>query len=302
MKNFLEIFANRFNDSSVNELRNWGNDPVFSKILSILNSVSDEQSFLNHYAEAMVAGYFKKLGCTLEIEVPNINYRRADLKVTKDDYSFFVHLKMLNLDEVSQKDSKITKRLQELRQIHKPVTFCALFHCSLSDKEMQELYKEAKRFIESSAVGSKMSFKNKCQIELLPGPIGKNVQLVLSMSVKCIDDRKRLYKRLSEAHKQFMSDAINIILVTSNWETDFEDFETALLGTTYEDYTVIPPKRGRENNGFWSLGKHPDSYIVGWFNFVRRIDSLNFRMLYRDNYQIFPFVKNLFEKKTEGLT
>ncbi|MFA5239539.1 MAG: hypothetical protein WC476_07535 [Phycisphaerae bacterium] len=300
MKNFLKVFADRFNDSSVNELRNWDNDPVFSNFLSILNSVSDEQSFLNHYAEAMVAGYFKKLGCTLEVEVPNINNRKADIKVTKDNYSFFVHLKMLNLDKASQKDSKITKRLQELRQIRKPVTFCALFHRSLSDKEMQELYKEAKHFIESSAVGSKMSFKNKCQIELLPGPIGKNVQLVLSMSVKCVDDRKRLYKRLSEAHKQFMSDAINIVLVTSNWKTDFEDFETALLGTTYEDYTVIPPKKGRENDGFWSSDKHHNSYIVGWFNFVRRIDSLNFRMFYRDNYQTPLFVKNLF-KKTESV-
>jgi hypothetical protein len=161
---------------------------------------------------------------------------------------------------------------------------------------MQELYREAKHFIEYSAVGSEMSFENKCQLKLLPGPVGKNVQLVLSMCAKCVDDRKRLYKRLSEAYKQFMSDAINIILVTSNWETDFEDFEAALLGTTYEDYTVIPTKRGRKNNGFWFSGKHPDSYIVGWFDFVRRIDSLNFRMFYRDNYQIPLFIKNLLGK------
>jgi len=295
MKNYLEVFASRFNDSSVNELKEWADDPVFSKLISILNSTSDEQNFLNHYAEAMVAGYFKKRNCKLEYEVPNINDKRTDFKITKDDYSLFIHLKMLNLDKESQKDSKITKRLQELRQIHKPVIFCALFHCSLSDEEMQELYKEAKSFIKYSEVGSQMSFKNKCLIKLLPGPVGKNVQLVLSMSVKCVDDRKRLYKRLSEAHKQFMSDAINIILVTSNWETDFEDFETALLGTTYEDYTVIPPKRGRKNNGFWSLGKHRDSYIVGWFNFVRRVDSLNFRMLYRDSYEVPALVRNLFE-------
>jgi hypothetical protein len=68
MKNFLEVFINRFNDSSVNELKSWSDDLVFLKLLSTLNSASDEQSFLNHYAEAMVAGYFKKLGCKLEYE------------------------------------------------------------------------------------------------------------------------------------------------------------------------------------------------------------------------------------------
>ena len=112
-----------------------------------------------------------------------------------------------------------------------------------------------------------------------------------------VDDIKnaRLYKKLSQAYKQFMPGAINVILLTSDWADDIEDFESALLGHTYEDRTIIPPQIGRKTNGFWSANKHFDSNVVGWFNFDCRNDYVDFKMYYRENCEVPQSVIEAFE-------
>ena len=98
---------------------------------------------------------------------------------------------------------------------------------------------------------------------------------------------------MSEAYRQFMPNSTNIIFITGQF-CDIEDLDSILLGKTYEDQTVIPIQKGRKNNGFWSDNKHPYSYIVGWFDFVHKIESMKFKMFYRDNYKIPSLIKNLF--------
>jgi hypothetical protein len=92
-----------------------------------------------------------------------------------------------------------------------------------------------------------------------------------------------------------MPGALNVIFVTSSLADDIKDFESALLGDTYEDYTVTPYKKGRTNNGFWSANKHPESNIAGWFNFACKSDSISFRTWYRGNCQVPELVKKSFE-------
>lgn len=303
MNNLLEAFSDRFRDSSVNEIKSWSDDPELSKILGKLKTVSDNQRFLDHYAEAMVAAYFKRLGCKLEVEVPTPSGRRADIKVTKGNDSFFIHIKRLNDDEKTSKQMKIQSRLKALESIKKPFVVTIRFCRDLTDSEMQSFVKEAKAFIKKGKVGDSKKIVSdnrtvlgECEIRRTNS---KGHVLLISTSARFIDDKSRLDGKLSDAYRQFMPDAINLIFVTSAWsgDSDIEDFESALLGSTYEDYMVRPPQKGRKNDGFWSDNKHPDSYIAVWFNFVGNYLNLNFKTWDRENYKVPKFIIRLLENK-----
>jgi hypothetical protein len=294
MNNLLEKFLNRFKNSSVNELKSWSDDPELSKILKKLQSVKEPQQFLDHYAEAMVAGYLKSCGCKLEVEVPTANNRTADLKVTKDNYSFFIHIKRLNTEGKTQKQMNIQSRLRDLESIEKPFTVAILFYRDLTDPQMQYFTKSISKFIKDASVGDTSEIVDDnsdllgdCEIHSTNK--SGHVLLVQTLSARFTDDESRLYDKLSDAYHQFMPEAINLIFVTSPWSSDIEDFESALLGSTYQ--------KGRKNDGFWSDNKHPDSYIAAWFNFENNYLNLNFKTWYRENYKISEFITGLFENK-----
>ena len=120
MKNLLDEFSSCNIDSSVNEVKKWANKPELSKLLKTLKSVNKYQQFLDHWAEALIAGYLDKQKCMLYVEVPTVDKRTADLKVTNKNQTFFIHVKRLNSDEKIQKQSNIQSRLRTLERINKP--------------------------------------------------------------------------------------------------------------------------------------------------------------------------------------
>ncbi len=271
------------NSLVLNEINSWEADTELSKLLKTIRSAKNQESFLDHYAEAMVARYFIIRGCSLKVEVLTVNGRTADFRVAKDKYTFFVHIKRLNLEQVIQKELKAISRLRNLRKIHKAVDVKISLLRRLTDNEMQEVYRQAKECIKNSKVDDRITIKNatgitlaKCEVSPKKGK-GKNGRFDILPKLWAPNDRKRLYDKLSQTYKQFMPESLNVILVTSRLVDAFDDFEKSLLDST----------------GFWSNEKHPDSNMVGWFKFDTD-DYINFRIWYRDGRKIPVEIKNIF--------
>jgi len=266
----------------LNEINSWESDTELSKLLKTFRSAKNQERFLDHYAEVMVARHFISRKCKLEVEVQTPKGKRADLRVTKDNYSFCVHIKRLNLEQKTQKNLKVITRLRNLRKISRPFRVIIDLSKDLTDKEAQEVYKIAKDFIEKSKVSDKKNIINAdgrilAKSEIFKGK-GKNVEVYVLPKLWAVRDRDRLYKKLSNAYKRFMPGSLNVILVTSRLADAFDDFEKSLLDST----------------GFWSNKNHPDSYMVGWFNSDTKVDYINFRIWYRDCRKIPVEVRNLY--------
>ncbi|MHC4479139.1 MAG: hypothetical protein ACYTEL_26235 [Planctomycetota bacterium] len=307
MGDALEAFADRLKPEVVEQIKSWSHHPELCKLRAKLRSVKEGQRFLDHYGEALVARHLLKKACKLAVEVPTANGRNADFAVTKDSYTFFVHIKRLNVDQETEKEIRIHNRLQDLKRIEKPIFLSGTFFKVLTDAEMQEVYRRAKRFVEQGQKGDQMTIVDSrgdevAELEIGPEHSGRHVQTLIVMSVKCVDDRERLYRKLSDAYRQFMPGKLNAILVTGLWADDVEDFESALLGRTYEVLDGIPPnanviERGRKADGFWSNNKHPASKVAGWFNVDVKGGSASFRMWYRGSQDVPTFVGELFTDK-----
>jgi len=305
MKSLCDKFARRLNPSVLREIESWSDHPQLSKLLQKLVSITDAQRFLDCYAEAIIARHLFKQGCTLEVEVPTVSGRSADFKVSKDDHVFFLHIKRHNAEGQTAEEIRLQSRLQDLRKIPRPVILGIQFLKTPSDSEMQRVYSEARRFLNQGSLGesvvvSGMHGVGLAELQLRESPSSKRVGLVMAMSPRFGDDQKRFYKKLSEAYKQSMPNALNVILVTSPWKDDIEDLDSALLGTTFEErdiqWKVI--ERGRKNDGFWSGGKHPHCQAVGWFTFGIHKDYIYLKMWYRENSQVPASLLQLFGPAT----
>lgn len=269
----------------LSEIKNWEDDTELSKLLKTFRSAKNQESFLDHYAEVIVARHFISRKCKLEVEVQTPKGKRADLRVTKDNYSFCVHIKRLNLEQVIEKELRAISRLGHLRRISKPVNLNVSLSDRLKDEEIQEVDRQSESFIQNSQIGDKRDIvssggKILAKCEILPKfkDKGKNVGINISPKLWAPIGRKRFYKKLSDAYKQFMPESLNVILVTSRLEDDFDDFEKSLL----------------DSSGFWSNKNHLDSYMVGWFTFGTEVDDINFRIRYRDRYKIPVGIRNIF--------
>ena len=293
MKSALDARANRLNQRVVEDIKSWSNHPELSKILRNLQSAQG-QHFFDFYSEAVVARHLLQKGCELVVEVPTPSGRTADLQVSMGGSRFYAHIKRLNPDKESHNDIIVLNRLQPLTKIGRRIILSGLFWRIPTDAEMREVYRQLKTFVERADLGESMALNDDsgndiAEFQIAGANGGTTLQLVINFGVTVVDDKKRLYKKLSESYKQFMLGALNVILVTSDWAKDTEDienFESALLGDT---------KQGRTNNGFWSANKHPESNIAGWFNFACRNDCIDFRMCYRGNCQVPELVKKSFE-------
>ena len=287
VKKGIELFANRLDPAVVSEIKDWADDPELSKLLKKLQSLTDWQQFLNHYAEAMVARYLIKSKCKLEYEYPTCNDKQADFRAYQGDISFFIHIKRLNTDGKTQKQINIQKRFKALEQIEKPYTIAIQVFHNLTDLQSQHFVRVSTNFIKGEVqIGDSKDiyddnrmYLGKCEILAIHN---KEHILQLRTWVGHIDDHKRLYNKFEDANEQFMPGQLNIILITGLYSDQIEDFEDSLLGS----------------NGFWSPDRHVDSKVVGWFNFGTKADSINFKMRYRENYQVPETINILFEKKT----
>ena len=286
MRSDFKVFEKNLHSEVVQEIKGWTKHPELSKLLRKLCSIKDWSTFLNHYAEAMVAFHLIRHDCeVLGVEVTTINAKTADFKISKDGEIFYVHIKRLNWDEETDKDLKIGSRLQCLRKIHRPVLVSMLFYRSLSDQEMQEFCKrEVKEFVKKAIEGAKIEIVSGTgevlgECEIGPNHGGQNVSLLQIPSVKNVDESHRMCQRLKRAYKQFMPQAINIILATSAWQDtgSTEDFQDAV-------------------ESFWGDGKQSRSNVVAYFEFKPKGKNVNFELFFREKYEIPSYIISVFGK------
>jgi len=99
----LDLFGNYLCPSVVREITAWESHPELSKVFRALQSQKNPQQFLDHYAEALLARHFIKIGLQVKgIEVANPKGKRADLQIISDGIPIYIHLKRLNTDSRTQ--------------------------------------------------------------------------------------------------------------------------------------------------------------------------------------------------------
>lgn len=283
MTSGLKKFEKDLNPGVVAEIKEWKKHPELSKLLKKLQSIKDPQQFQDHYAEAMVARHLIKKECELQYEVPTVNCRCADFRVSKSSNTFFVHIKRTNLDKETTKNLKINTRLNCLRKIRRPITVSLINYKSPTDQEMQYCCKEAKEFIENAIEGDRKEIKNMndealAEFEIGPCHNGHHVIFdpILPGAIDGGDDT-RIYEQLSHAYKRFMPEAVNIILVTSAWR---------------DSASIMDLLEARDD--FWFDGKHSCSNVVGWFIFEPKGNSTNFSLFFRENSEIPSCIVDVF--------
>jgi len=303
MKSGLELFGKCINTRIFEDIKSWEKNPMLCKLFSAIQSANQSQRFFDLIAEAMIARHLLKLGWEPEYEYPTCNGKHADFKVSDGTNTFFLHVKRLNLDEKTQKGKNIQKRFKSLEKIKKPYLVAINLICEITDSQAQIFVRDTANFIEGTVqVGdikeifdTNNTLLGKCKIHAIQNNKG---HVLFSVAIgRSVDDQKRIYDKFYSAYKQFMPEGLNIILVALLWSDLIDDFESTLLGSTYEDYTVTPIARGRNNDGFWSNDKHSDSQVTGWFKFNSKNDDIIFEMKYRQNYQVPIFLTEVFKQK-----
>ncbi len=283
MTSGLELFGKNLHPEVIADIRGWAKHPELSKLLKKLRSIKDWSQFLDHYAEAMVAWHLIRQGSEIEgYEVPTVNGRNTDLEVSRGGDTFFVHVKRLDFDKEMRHDLNVSKRLVSLQK--RGVGY--ILHKSLTDEEMQNFYKEAKKFSKKAKVGETKIIVSKFGEMLGECDKVKNGQPTSSAySPKNVDDSDRFSDKLSDAYKQFMPDAVNLILITSAWRDDesVEDLREAL-------------------EKFWANSKHPFSNIIGWFEFYPRGNKIDFKLFFRETYKRPPYIIDVFGPNYEVMT
>ena len=300
MKNGFELFGKNVNVEIIKEIKSWEKNPMLCKLFSAIQSANERQRFLDHLAEAMVARHLLKLGWKLEFEYPTCNGKQADFRAYQGDTSFFIHIKRLNTDGKTQKQMNIQKGFKALEKIKKPYTVAIQVFHDLTDLQSQHFVRVLTNFIKDKVqIGDSKDVYDdngmhlgKCEILRIHN---KGHILQMRTWAGFVDDYKRLYEKFKSAFEQFVHGELNIILVTGLSSDQMEDFETVLLGTTYEDRTVTPIDRKRQKNGFWSIDKHPASQVAGWFSIDYENDNINFGMRHRQNYQVPVFLAEVFK-------
>jgi hypothetical protein len=277
----LDLFAKNLCPDDVAKVKGWSKHPGLSALLTKLDSMKKWQQFLDHYAEAMVALHLMRQTCELEYEVPTVNGRSADFKVSKDANVLFAHIKRVNLDAATAKHLRIATRLCSLREIRRPILVTFTFSKSLTDQEMQYCCKEATQFVETADEGDKTEIMNTAgeslvELEIGPRHNGQHVRLDLVGPGTDGGDESRIRKQLGHAYDQFMPGFENVILVTAYWsdEGSVED-----LKDTLEE--------------FWTNGNHPLSNAVVYFTFDPKGGRINFQPFFR-NERILPYIADVF--------
>jgi hypothetical protein len=290
------------------DIATWKDDPELGKLVSRLDKSSGEQLF-DTYAEVLVARHLLRQQCCLRVEVCAPSRRSADFEVLRDGLSFFVHVKRLATDGATRKQLDISMRVRSLEKVMRPLVASLSFRWDLRDDEMQLFVKQAKAFLKRGIAGQRTVIKKADGAELGECTIerewsGDHVKLmIVDHAVRSSDSFSRPHKCLSKAYKQFMPNAVNVILVTRGWSEDTEDFESALLGT--ERATVLPDgtveKIERLKDGFWSKQEHPESQVAGWIDPFPSLEGFRSTVWWRSRDRWDPVLERLIAEalKTE---
>ncbi|MCP3904176.1 MAG: hypothetical protein GY715_11145 [Planctomycetes bacterium] len=302
----LERFAPRLHPAIVADVRTWSDDPELGKLHASLDAHPSFKSFLDTYAEAVVARHLRARGCGLAFEVPTPSGRACDFEVTVDGQQCYLHVKRADTEPPRGRRLTISSRLRYLERIERPYVVSVRWHEGVTDTQMQRLVRSAREFITHAHVGDELVVHDDDGREiggvLIVAPWeGPHVSLAIGLPTGFIDEVQRMRKLLRRAHRQFMPRAVNVILVCSSNEADGEDFEDALLGSHVERWDAFPPRgrriaHGRASDGLWHGHRYADSRVAGWFRLVPEEDGLGVRLLFREESPVEPEFRTLLER------
>lgn len=282
------------------DIDGWRTHPDLKRLRASLHAHSDRHTFLNAYAEAMVARQLLAHGCELRFEVPTPNGRRADFEVQRDDLRFFLHVKRLSTRGPAKARLTVSSRLRILERINRPYIVGVRLREGLSDRQMQHLVTEAEKFIQHARVGDELTVHDETSTSrgvdiggvriMAPGEHA-HVTVVIALpseseSGSFTDESPRMRKLLRKAYLQFMPKAANVILMGTSHERDIDTFETALLGSHIERWDAPPPSgrriaHGRAEDGFWHGQRYEASHAAGWFRFSPKQDEFRSKLWLR---------------------
>jgi hypothetical protein len=302
----LDRFAAQLHPSVVDEMRGWVDDPELGKLFASLDAHPSFKSFLDTYAEAMVARHLRARGCALTFEVPTPSGRACDFLVEVDGQQFYLHVKRADTEPPRGRRLTISSRLRYLERIERPYVVSVRWHEGVTDSQMQRLVRSAREFIMHAHVGDELVVHDDDGREiggvLIVAPWeGPHVSLAIGLPSGFIDEVQRMRKLLRRAHRQFMPRADNVVLVCSSNEADGEDFEDALLGSHVERWDAFPPRgsriaHGRASDGLWHGARYGDSRAAGWFRLATEEDRFGVRLLFRQEPRVEPARRALLEK------
>ncbi|MEM7229112.1 MAG: hypothetical protein AAF432_09895 [Planctomycetota bacterium] len=270
-------FRARWNPQLRASIESWENDAVLGELYQKLDAHSDETSFLDATAEAIVAQRLLDHGARLSAEVRTPSGRAADFHVQLDGYEFYLHVKRADTQPRPTAKLTISSRLRSLERLARPYMVSIRWNPRLSDEQMQTFVERATAFILQARVGDELVVRDDDQRELggvlVVAPwSGQHVLLTIGLPGGFVDETQRLRRLLRRAYKQFMPRAMNVILVATSSDHDVNPFETALLGAHIERWDEHPPQgrriaHGRAEDGFWTQNAYAESSIAAWFRF-----------------------------------
>ena len=298
-RNGLEQFADRLHPGVLADIDHWAGDPRLSKLHAALHAHSDETAFFDSYAEALVARYLQRHGCTLEFEVETPAGKACDFRVQRGDQQIYLHVKRVHSERIEPRQLTISPRLRYLERIKRPYVVRVRWHEGLSDAQMQQFVSRAADFISHARLGDELTIRDESGetnngnggtelggVRIVAPWAGSHVSLAIDLPAGFTDETDRIHKLLTRAYKQFMPRALNAIIICSMNKHEVTDFQNALLGTLIERWDVKPPpgKRiahGRAPDGFWNAGRFEESVVASWFAFSPADSDVHLRFWQR---------------------
>lgn len=289
----LQRFGAGLNVEVLGDVEGWARDPALASLHATLDRHTNPKSFMDTYAEALVARHLRRRACDLRFEVPTPTGKACDFEVVHDDAVLYLHVKRLDTDRPIRKRLTISSRLRILERIERPYVVSVRWHEGAGDADMQRLVAQATEFIGHARVGDELAVRDDAGREiggvLIVAPWeGRHVTLVIGLPSGFADETLRFRRLLRRAHRQFMPRAANVILVCSSEPNDVKEFESALLGSHVERWDAFPAKgeriaHGRAGDGFWHGRRHPDSRVAGWFQLDPDASGIEAVMRFREN-------------------
>ncbi len=316
----IDQFGKHIPQAVRRDIESWRLHPELAPLYSSLNAHTDRHTFLNSYAEALVARHLLKHDCSLRFEVPTPTGRRADFEVVSKahDVRFFLHVKRLNTQSPPRARLTVSSRLRVLERVKRPYIVSVRWREGLAARQMQHFVTLAEQFIahHGSRIGDELTVRDEWTsqeigwVRIIAPSDGSHVTLVIGMpstgSGGFTDESPRMRKLLRKAYLQFMPKAPNVILMGTSHERDVAEFESALLGSHIERWDEHPPKgsriaHGRAEDGFWSGRGFERSQVAAWFRFSMKDTSLTTKLWLRPGFesenhvQLSPLLRELFE-------
>lgn len=298
----LTRFGQWLNPELVRQIRAWEAHPELGRLHSSLVGHVNPKTFLDTYAEAMVARHLLQHQIPFRFEVLTPHGKQCDFEIELGGRSAYLHVKRLTAERSEHNGATISSRMRYLEGIRRPFEVKVRWQDRLSERQLQTFVRDASQFIQRGHVGDEFVVRDETGAELggvlIQAPYdGPHVRLVVGTPDGFVDQTHRISKLMRRAARQFMPGATNVVLICGEDNSHITDFESALLGSHVERWDRFPPQgsriaHGRDADGFWHDKKFIDCKAAGWFRFKADADRLSCRLYLRENVDLPPGVES----------